>query len=642
MLDRVVAAVGNAYQIESEIGRGGMAVVYQASDVRLRRRVAIKVLPPELAFRPDVRSRFLREAQTAAQLNHPNIVPIYSVDEQHGLVFFVMTLVEGESLASRFSRGPLDIEDARRILAEVADALAYAHAHGVIHRDIKPDNILIDRDSGHALVTDFGIARAAEADSRLTATGITVGTPAYMSPEQGMGDHDVDGRSDIYSLGVVAYQVLTGSLPFRANNTPAMIMKHVSETPRPVREMRRDVPPALAAAIERALAKDPDDRFPNAAAFRDALLNRSEAPLPWQHAAAPGSRAAAPARPPQPAPYFVPAAASVSPASPAPSQQPAPMPPSMPPVPPVPPPGMSRRERRRFYRNYYRGTLQGYTPGVQPSPESILQRRITSFRRNLASTATTTAILFGINMATSPHFPWFLFPMFGMGLSTARQWSGLWAEGVGWHRILHNAPPATTSPASVPQLVAPASAVDEAVAKMVPREVLNGPYGKQVRRAASDRLAVLAIVNSLAESDRSMIPDVLPTVNALAERAASLAQTLHQLDEDAPPDTLTHLGERIAQVRRENAAASDHDRRLSLLERQYASLEELSSRRARLHGQLESAGIALQNLKLDLLKLRSSGVQSAISEVNSATVEARALSRDIAHVLEAADEVRKI
>jgi len=636
MLERVVAAVGNAYDIESEIGRGGMAVVYQATDVRLRRRVAIKVLPPELAFRPDVRSRFLREAQTAAQLSHPDIVPIYSVDEQNGLVFFVMALVEGESLAARFSRGPLEIEDARRILAEVADALAYAHAHGVIHRDIKPDNILLDRDSGHALVTDFGIARAAEADSRLTATGITVGTPAYMSPEQGMGDRDVDGRSDIYSLGVVAYQVLTGSLPFRANNTPAMIMKHVSETPRPVRELRRDVPPALAAAIERALAKDPDDRFTDAAAFRDALLNRSEQPLPWQHAAAPVSRAVAPGWPAQPAPYPVPPVASVPPPSPAPPSPPMPL------LPPVPPPGLSRGERKHFYRNYYRGTLQGYTPGVQPSAETILHRRITSFRRNLASTATTTAILFGINMATSPHFPWFLFPMFGMGLSTARQWSGLWAEGVGWHRILHNAPPATTSPASVPQLVAPASAVDEAVAKMVPREVLNGPYGKQVRRAASDRLAVLAIVNSLAESDRSMIPDVLPTVNALAERAASLAQTLHQLDEDAPPDTLTHLGERIAQVRRENAAASDHDRRLSLLERQYASLEELSSRRARLHGQLESAGIALQNLKLDLLKLRSSGVQSAISEVNSATVEARALSRDIAHVLEAADEVRKI
>ena len=633
MLERVVAAVGNAYDIESEIGRGGMAVVYQATDVRLRRRVAIKVLPPELAFRPDVRSRFLREAQTAAQLSHPDIVPIYSVDEQNGLVFFVMALVEGESLAARFSRGPLEIEDARRILAEVADALAYAHAHGVIHRDIKPDNILLDRDSGHALVTDFGIARAAEADSRLTATGITVGTPAYMSPEQGMGDRDVDGRSDIYSLGVVAYQVLTGSLPFRANNTPAMIMKHVSETPRPVRELRRDVPPALAAAIERALAKDPDDRFPDAATFRDALLNRSEQPLPWQHAAAPVSRAVAPGWPAQPAPYPVPPVASVPPPSPAPPSPPMPL------LPPVPPPGLSRGERKHFYRNYYRGTLQGYTPGVQPSAETILHRRITSFRRNLASTATTTAILFGINMATSPHFPWFLFPMFGMGLGAARQWSSLWAEGVGWHRILHNTP---TPGTAAPQLVAPASAVDDAAAKMVPREVLNGPYGKQVRRAASDRLSVLAIVNSLAPSDRNMIPDVLPTVNALAERAGSLAQTLHQLDEDAPPDTLTQLGERIAQVRRENAAASDHDRRLSLLERQYASLQELSSRRARLSGQLESAGIALQNLKLDLLKLRSSGVQSAISEVNSATVEARALSRDIAHVLEAADEVRNI
>ncbi|MGH7623916.1 MAG: serine/threonine-protein kinase, partial [Gemmatimonadaceae bacterium] len=214
MLDRVVAAVGSAYLIESEIGRGGMAIVYQASDVRLRRRVAIKVLPPELAFRPDVRSRFLREAQTAAQLNHPNIVPIYSVDEQNGLVFFVMTLVEGESLATRFSRGPLEIEDARRILAEVADALEYAHAHGVVHRDIKPDNILLS--GGSAMVTDFGVAKALDAaatqagSSELTGAGITLGTPAYMSPEQAAASSAIDARSDIYSFGTMAYEMFGG------------------------------------------------------------------------------------------------------------------------------------------------------------------------------------------------------------------------------------------------------------------------------------------------------------------------------------------------------------------------------------------------------------------------------------------------
>ena len=179
-------------------------------------------------------TRFLREAQTAAQLSHPNIVPIYSVDEVDGLVFFVMALVEGESLGvhlKRERRVPFDF--ARRVLRDVADALAYAHARSIVHRDIKPDNILMDRVTGRTLVSDFGIARAAEGDSRLTVTGIAVGTPAYMSPEQAIGEREIDGRSDLYSLGVVGYQMLTGELPFSANNTPAMLMKHINEAPRP-------------------------------------------------------------------------------------------------------------------------------------------------------------------------------------------------------------------------------------------------------------------------------------------------------------------------------------------------------------------------------------------------------------------------
>src|SRR6476620_6646626 len=206
-----------------------MTLVYRARDVRLKRGVAVKLLPPELAFRGDIRQRFLREAEMAARLSHPNIVPIYTVDERDGLVYFVMALVQGGSVGDRLRRtGTLSIAETRRILREVADALAYAHAAGVVHRDIKPDNVLLDADSGRAMVTDFGIARAASDDGdspRLTATGAALGTPAYMSPEQCAGDREIDGRSDLYSLGAVAYQMLTGVAPFSGGNTPSIMMK---------------------------------------------------------------------------------------------------------------------------------------------------------------------------------------------------------------------------------------------------------------------------------------------------------------------------------------------------------------------------------------------------------------------------------
>ncbi|MEO6446355.1 MAG: serine/threonine-protein kinase, partial [Gemmatimonadaceae bacterium] len=271
--ERVVTALGDAYVVEKEIGRGGIGVVYRAQDRKLRRLVAIKVLPPELAYRDDVKQRFLREAQTAAQLNHPNIVPIYAVEERDGLVCFVMALVEGESLGARIAReSRLPVSDACHVLREVADALSYAHSRGIVHRDIKPDNILIERATGRPMVTDFGIARAAEGDARLTVTGIAVGTPAYMSPEQAIGERELDGRSDQYSLAIVAYQMLSGELPFQATNTPSMLMKHISDTPRSLRQLRRDLPPLLVSAIERAMSKRAQDRWEDAAGFRDAVL----------------------------------------------------------------------------------------------------------------------------------------------------------------------------------------------------------------------------------------------------------------------------------------------------------------------------------------------------------------------------------
>src|ERR687895_1025231 len=270
--DRVIVAIGTQYDIGDEIGRGSTGVVYRATDLRLHRTVAIKVLPPDLAFRPETRERFVREAEMAAQLSHPNIVPIYSVDEKDGIVHFVMAYVEGESLGERIERDPrppLDL--VRRVLRDVADALDYANRRGVIHRDIKPDNIILDRHGERPVVTDFGIARAGETHARLTVTGVAVGTPAYMSPEQAMGERELDGRSDIYSLGVVGYRMLAGELPFRASSSAAMMLKHMTEQPTPLAGQRTDISPALVAIVEHALAKRPEDRWQNAGEIRDAI-----------------------------------------------------------------------------------------------------------------------------------------------------------------------------------------------------------------------------------------------------------------------------------------------------------------------------------------------------------------------------------
>ena len=639
MHDRVVVAVGDLYDVKEELGRGGMALVYRAIDRRLKRAVALKVLPPELAFREEVKRRFLREAETSAKLSYQNIVPIYSVDEKNGIVYLVMALVDGETLAARMSRGPrMSVDEIRRVLREVAGALAYAHAHGVVHRDIKPENILLDRESGRAMVTDFGIARAAEGDARLTVTGVAIGTPAYMSPEQALGEREADGRSDIYSLGVVGYQMLAGELPFKAANTPSMMMKHLTERPRPIREVRPDVPSDIAAVIEHALAKRPEDRFSNASEMASALATPA-----WR---APASSAPAPP-PVQPSPpYAQPQYAPAPPAQRAPVEVRDPRAAWMHQAFPVGPDGLpayplSRREWKEWRRNY-RDQVRGGIVGAHAG--RTIGERIMRFRRNIVSTGSVIAMLAGINLLTSPRFPWFLFPAIPMFIGLLKQWGNLWAEGVTVGQILARpkAPDLASLGAGAQSRALPAPDAENEAAKLAPREVLAGSYGTSVRRAVADRDAVLATFNTLPKADRELIPDVVPTVTALVDRVASLAQTLHHLEADCSPSLITELQTRIAAVEREPAEAADRERRLSLLRRQLLSMQELSSRRTRLAGQLDSAGLALQNLKYDLLKLRSSGVQSAIGDVNSATVEARALSREIGHVLEAADELRKI
>jgi eukaryotic-like serine/threonine-protein kinase len=269
-LSAIRDALAGQYDVEREIGRGGMGIVYLARDLRLDRPVAIKTLPAHLAGSPDVRERFLREARTAAHLSHPSIVPIHRADEIAGQVFFVMGYVDGDSLAQRIqSRGRPPFVETIAQLRDVALALGYAHARGVIHRDVKAENILIEHGTGRAVVTDFGIARLAES-KQLTATGQVLGTVHYMSPEQVTGDA-IDGRSDVYALGVVAFLALSGKFPFDSETPSAILVSHVTRPAPRLADAAPDVPIAIATVVDRCLAKSPGDRFDTSGALADAL-----------------------------------------------------------------------------------------------------------------------------------------------------------------------------------------------------------------------------------------------------------------------------------------------------------------------------------------------------------------------------------
>ena len=763
--DRVTAAIGDLYLIEHEVGRGGMAVVYAAEDARLHRPVALKVLPPELAFRGDVRERFVREAQTAARLNHPHIVPIYAVHEQGGLVCFAMALVKGESLAARITREPRpSFEEVAHLLEQVADALAYAHACGVVHRDVKPDNVLIDTASGRAMVTDFGIARAAESGSRLTQTGIAVGTPAFMSPEQATGDREIDGRSDIYSLGVVGYLMLAGRLPFEATTTPAMLMKHVSEAPMPIRAARPDAPHTLVEILERCLAKRPQDRWDHALQLRDALrtvqrdgslrtgAHRAYAPLapvqlPVSDTGTPGSRtpdhredARYGHRSEDWAPRNV-----VAPA-PAPRSNPAPG--ALPPMPALPPlPPGAPREQVREWNRASKEAMQDWRVAVRQQRRDVQSQWndqygdatsawrsdadvIERFKGQLISTAGMIVFLGVINATTSPGFPWAIFPAMGMGMGVLGRYIRLRRRGITLARIFGSesaltpdgdsrSKPARIAEAStafvkhakwflgsaavsIGSLVIGASAeltpmivpmvgaglaalasaqmlardfmrlrrlgisagaawngswqaiaassddrpydvkMREQLALIAGDQLLASAYGDLLRNAVDDRLTIKDVTAKLSDADRSLVPDVEPTAEALLERISALANGLERLQRDLPTDALTQLESRVAAVHAEPEQAPDRERRLTLLTRQLSSLQELVARRETMQRQLDSASMALRSLRLDIVKLRTMGVGAAISDVTNATQEARALSKDLGYVISAADELRKL
>jgi serine/threonine-protein kinase len=626
---RLAAALGDAYTIEGEVGRGGMGVVYRARDERLQRRVAIKVLPPELAFQQDIRERFTREAQTAAKLSHPHIVPIHTVGEGHGLVYFVMGYVDGESVASRIRRrGKLPVEETRRIMAESADALGAAHALSIIHRDIKPDNILLEGSRGRVMVTDFGIAKALSGSSgaTLTGAGVAIGTPAFMSPEQAAGEREIDGRSDLYSLGIVTYQMLTGELPFSAPTVAGILMKQITEPAPDVRNRRADVPEDLALAVSRCLEKDPENRWPTADALRRALENRvvvgyQPTGLGWRASRAgtrPGARdAAAPTR--------------GSPAGPTRRERPQ---------------GLLERGTNdarlgrldRDQRALARGGPRqpgrrdtGREPMVRDTGEPKIVQQV---RGQFASWAAVSLGCFGINVATGLDTPWFLFPTFGMGIGMLKNYARLWQSGYSWRDVLTRPP----APDAVETMMTKGAKLPRRLPQPTAEEY--GAYLPQILQVQSDRFAIAKLMEKLPPTERKMLPEVQQTVDSLYERATDLARTLHAMDSNLDTEGLAPIEDRIAALSRE-PDDPERARRLNLLERQRQTIIDLQGRRSQVASHLESCVLAMQNVRFDLLRLRSAGVAAVLGDLTQATQQAKALSRDVDNAIAAAGEIRE-
>ncbi len=605
---RLTRALGTSYTLEGEIGRGGMGVVFNARDERLKRQVAVKVLPPDLAFREEIRLRFLREAETAARLSHPHIVPIHSVGEgPDGLVYFVMAYVDGESLGAKLKRrGRLPPDEARRIMLETADALGAAHAFGIIHRDVKPDNILLEGSRGRVVVTDFGIAKALSSttgSTTLTATGVAIGTPHYMSPEQAAGDREIDGRSDIYSLGVVAYQMLAGELPFQAPTVPGILMKQITERAPLVTDRRPEVPEDLAACVMRSLEKDPEDRWPTADALRRALEARSATMHKPRRSSGPspsrGVRAPAPLAPPPFRGRGVEGAGGAG--------------------------ALDQRAQRARMRD---------RPRLAPSGEPEIVREL---RSRFVTWASVCGSLFIIDVATGNHAPsWSLFvaAIWG-GTALVPRYIRLWHAGYSWRDVFAR-PPAPDA------IEARLAAVGSRPVDL-PRATTDefGGHAEPIQQARSDRKAILRIVDRLPKSERKLLPDVVATADALLNRAEELARTLHAMSGSVDRGALARLEEKI-QATKHQGDSTERNRQVGLLERQRQALTDLLTRRQLVADQLESCVLAMQNVRFDLLRLRSAGVAVALDDLTRATQQARALSRDVDHVIAAAGEIKAV
>jgi serine/threonine-protein kinase len=660
----VATVLAPNYELDGEIGRGGMGIVYCAMDKRLKRKVAVKLLPPELAFRGDIRSRFLREAETAAQLSHPNIVPIYTVEERDNLVYFIMAFIGGDNLAKRIQdEGAMDPDETRRILREVADALAYAHKRNVVHRDIKPDNILLDEDTGRAMVTDFGIARALtdKNDSRLTATGMAIGTPAYMSPEQSAGESDIDGRSDLYSLGVVGYQMACGDLPFNAPNTPSMLVKHLSERPVPVEQRRIDLPSDLSRIIMLLLEKDPANRFPDATSLVVAL---SGGAIPQRTL---GSHMPTLAEEESQRRIF----SSAGSAGQRPSWMPA---------------------------NTRMSSGSGRAAMVPvPNPDELARwdaPPVRKFRKKLAPYIAVNAILVPLSIFGEGGF---LFVTMFWSIGMAVQYSKLWQEGYNWRDVFRQprdrmlfdvaaetiddaralfdetkreqvrararererrlggglfTPPAAPMPPMLP--MGPFGSSSRMARSPLPGETApvplpadNSPYGSALNQIRADRDEIQRQLMSMTKSEREIIPDVGTSADAVYKKAMLVAATLAELDLRDSRDTPESIEREIADLEAkanplDYRASEERVRRLAHLKRQRRVVADLRKTRAESETKLENCRTLLRSMRLELLRYRSAGMSAPPAGLTMVTQQAQVVVKEMGYLSDAAAEVNAL
>jgi hypothetical protein len=487
----------------------------------------------------------------------------------------------------------------------------------IIHRDIKPDNILLEGSRGRVMVTDFGIAKALSASSgaTLTGAGVAIGTPAFMSPEQAAGEREIDGRSDLYSLGIVSFQMLTGELPFTAPTVAGILMKQITESAPDVRTKRADVPEDLALAVSRCLEKDPANRWPTADSLRRALESRS---VTGYQPTGLGWRANRPGAPAGPGPRPGTAGA---------------------PTRPVPPPARRPLAGRPVDRSVQRdldrlNRASRRDRGELPVPDTGEPRIVQQVRGQFASWAAVSLGCLGINVATGLDTPWFLFPTFGMGIGMLRNYARLWQAGYSWRDVLTRPPAPDAIETVMMKGVKPGRALP------APNADDYGAHLVSVMQAHGDRQAILKLMERLPASERKMLPEVQQTVDALYDRATDLARTLHAMDTNLDTEGLGQIDERIAALSKE-PDDPERARRLGLLQRQRQTIIDLRGRRSQVASHLESCVLAMQNVRFDLLRLRSAGVAAVLTDLTQATQQAKALSRDVDNAIAAAGEIRE-